>query len=177
MSLKATVLVGFLMNACVSPYSTPPDSSRYTKETPTPALAQQQAPGKAEKSGNSPPCWVENSKCNQNPGFAYFTGSIKKTGAWGLRKLRRAAEQDALSQLAGYFQTVTESEIWQATICGKTRCEHEAGKRGVARAMLGIRGQDFEKVEEYLDQKWLHVRVRIPQVFLEERLQQVTLNP
>ena len=113
----------------------------------------------------------------QTPEFAYFTGSIKRAGGWPLQKLKRAAVKDAISQLAEYLETTIESEIWQETICGNSRCEHEAGKRVVATALLGIRGRDFVVTDAYSDQEWLHVRVRIPHVFLEERLKQAVQKP
>jgi len=170
-------LMSLLINSCASTYSPLRDTKAYVEEDSVKTPLKPQAPDLVEMHGDSLPCWVENSKCNQLPGYAYFTGSIKKTGAWSKRNLRRAAVQDAISQLAEYFETVIESKIWQKTICGYNRCEHEAGKRVVASAVLGIRGQDFERVDEYIDHEWLHVRVRIPRVFLEDRLNRVVRNP
>jgi hypothetical protein len=175
--LIAIVLNALLLGACTQQHSVPSTSTTSVKEQMSSSLGQSQETEEVEKTNRGDPCWVNSSKCKQVPGFAYFTGSIKQTTRHSQHMLRRAAVQGAISQLAEHLEMVIESEVWQETICGNSRCKHEAGKRVVATAMLGIRGRDFEMTEEYSDQEWLHVRVRIPHVFLEDRLNQATEAP
>lgn len=173
----AIVLNALLLGACTQQHPMPPAPTTSVKEQMGSPLGQSEETEEVETTSNGDPCWVNFPKCKQAPGFAYFTGSIKQTTKHSQHMLRRAAVQGALSQLAEYLETVIESEVWQETICGNSRCEQEAGKRVLATAMLGIRGRDFEVTEEYSDQEWLHVRVRIPHVFLEERLNQAAKTP
>ena len=173
--LLATGLAVFLLIACASLDTHTPTTSSAVVETKGGRTLIQ--PPTSGETGKPVPCWVERPKCNQTPEFVYFTGSIKRAGGWPSQKLKRAAVKDAISQLAEYLETAIESEIWQETICGSSRCEHEAGKRVVATALLGIRGRDFVVTDEYSDQEWLHVRIRIPHVFLEERLKQAVQKP